>query len=111
MLATATYTALKDQRQFTFNFSYRGIDKIRVFVDGFERASSTFTVGNGILTMQFPMAGGEEVIIKRETNIETRQVDFTDVSILREQDLDAALIQVFQKLQELQDRLDELEGV
>lgn len=111
MLATAKYTALKDQTQFTFDFSYRGVDKIRVFVDGFERAQSTFTIGNGILTMQFPMAGGEKVVIKRETDIDVRQVDFTDAAILRESDLDNALIQVFQKLQELQDRVDELEGV
>lgn len=109
MYATAYYEATEGQTQFTVSFSYRDIDTIRVFVDGTELDSSEFTEENGIITTS-EMSGGEQITIKRETDITTRQVDFADAAILSEDDLDGALIQVFQKLQELQDKVDELEG-
>lgn len=110
MLATAKYVALKYQTDFTFSFTYRDQDKILVYINGTKQDESTYTVDNGLVSLAFECQGGEQVIIKRHTSIDIRQVDFTDVSILREVDLDDALIQVFQKVQELQDRLDELEG-
>jgi hypothetical protein len=111
MLATAKYVAIQYQTDFTFSFPYRSQDKILVYINGTKQNEADYTVSNGLVTLGFECQGGEEVVIKRYTEIDVRQVDFTDVSILREVDLDDALIQVFQKVQELQDRVDELEGV
>lgn len=111
MFATAKYIATKDQVSFTFAFTFRPQDKVLVFKDGFALAESTYNVLNGMVDLQFPCSGGEEVIIKRVTAFDEREVDFTDASVLRESDLDAACIQLFQRIQELEDRVKELEGV
>jgi hypothetical protein len=111
MFATAKYTAIKDQVGFTFSFPFRLTDTIAVYKDGFRLAESTYSVADGLVVLQFPCDGGEEVIIKRITPFDKREVDFTDASVLRESDLDASATQLFQRIQELEDRVKELEGV
>lgn len=111
MFATQKYSATKDQTDFSFSFPYLDAGTVKVFKNGVIVDSMAYTLHNGVVSFFDPMLGGEQITIKRVTSITSRSVDFTDVSILRETDLDTAFIQLFYKIQEQQDEIEELRGV
>jgi hypothetical protein len=106
MLTVNNYTAVKDQVEFTFSFNLSPISSLVVTVDGETKTEDVdYTVSGGIVRFNVPMQGGEQVTLSRDTDVSSRAVDFSNGSYLTEEDLDAALTQVFMAIQELKDRL------
>ena len=85
-----------------FSFSYLNESEIKVYVDGVEDTSKTFTSANVIQLSATP-ASGVTIRVERNTDLTTRSVDFSSGSILTEADLDLSAQQVFNAVQEAVD--------
>lgn len=122
LLTIVTYPTIGSaQSSFTFSFSYLNASDIDAFVDGvkvFENNASTNTaVGGNTFTVAFSSAGsntltfspsvpaGSTVRIQRNSNLATKEVDFSDGSVLTEAALDKAFDQVFFSSQEAVDKV------
>ena len=122
LLSIVTYPNIASaQGSFTFSFSYINGTDIDAFVDGvkvFENNASTGTaVGGNTYTVAFSSPGsntltftpnvpaGSDVRIERNTDLTTKQVDFSDGSVLTEVALDNAVDQVFFAAQEAIDKV------
>lgn len=122
LLTIVTYPTIGSaQSSFTFSFSYLNASDIDAFVDGvkvFENNASTNTaVGGNTFTVAFSSAGsntltfspsvpaGSTVRIQRNSNLATKEVDFSDGSVLTEVALDKAFDQVFFSSQEAIDKV------
>lgn len=109
--AYVKYNALKDQTQFTFSFPVTSLSKLEVKVDGrLKVLTSDYTSANGVVQFNQLMLGGEVVEIRRVTNLNQREVDFSNTAILTEEHLDISSIQLFHALQEALDRITLLGG-
>ena len=112
LLSIVTYPNIASaQGTFTFSFSYINASDIDAFVDGvkvFENnastgavaGSNTYTVafsspGSNTLTFTPNVPAGSDVRIERNTDLTTKEVDFSDGSVLTENALDKAVDQVF----------------
>ena len=121
LLSIVTYPNIASaQGSFTFSFSYINGTDIDAFVDGvkvFENNASTGTaVGGNTYTVTFSSPGsntltftpnvpaGSDVRIERNTDLTTKEVDFSDGSVLTENALDKAVDQVFFAAQEAIDK-------
>ena len=121
LLSIVTYPSIASaQGSFTFSFSYINGTDIDAFVDGvkvFENNASTGTaVGGNTYTVTFSSPGsntltftpnvpaGSDVRIERNTDLTTKEVDFSDGSVLTEVALDNAVDQVFFAAQEAIDK-------
>ncbi len=95
----------------TFNipFVYASAEEIAVYVDGVATTAYTFTSSNTLQLATAP-ANGSVVRIQRTTDLEERAVDFINGSVLSEEDLDKAFIQVFNAAQEAVDKTSETIG-
>jgi len=95
----------------TFNipFVYADTTEISVYVNGVQTTAFTFTSSNTIQLSTAP-ANGSIVRIQRSTKLEERAVDFINGSVLSEEDLDKAFIQVFNAAQEAVDKTAETIG-
>ncbi len=95
----------------TFNipYVYASEDEIAVYVDGVQTTAFTFTSTSTISLSTAP-ANGSLVRIQRTTDLEERAVDFINGSVLSEEDLDKAFIQVFNAAQEAVDKTTETIG-
>lgn len=91
---------------FTFPFQYVEQNEINVFVGGQATTSFSFTSANTLSISPAPTAG-LTVRIQRFTNITERAVDFVNGAVLSEEDLDTALVQVFNAAQEAVDKSNE----
>ena len=87
---------------FTVPFPYFDQSEVRVFVDGVEDTAFQFSSANLIILDNTPTAG-QLVRVARESNLETRAVDFVAGAVLSEEDLDTAISQVFYGTQEAVD--------
>ena len=122
LLSIVTYPNIASaQGSFTFSFSYINGTDIDAFVDGvkvFENNASTGTaVGGNTYTVAFSSPGsntltftpnvpaGSDVRIERNTDLTTKEVDFSDGSVLTEVALDNAVDQVFFAAQEAIDKV------
>lgn len=95
----------------TFNipFVYASTAEISVYVDGTPTTAYTFTSSNTLALTTAP-ANGSIVRIQRSTELAERAVDFINGSVLSEEDLDKAFIQVFNAAQEAVDKTSETIG-
>jgi hypothetical protein len=95
-----SYAGDGSTKNFTFQFDYLNTDYVKVRVDGTDVPFS-FTSTKAISVSTAPQAG-ETLVISRETDRE-RLVDFTDGSVLIEDDLDLSALQVLHIVQEALD--------
>lgn len=92
----------------TFNvpFTYASQSEIIVYVNGAATTAFTFTSSSTIAMATAP-ANGSVVRVGRTTNLTSRAVDFINGSVLSEEDLDRAFVQVFNAAQEAVDKSNE----
>ena len=117
LLTIVTYPTIGSaQGSFTFSFSYLNASDIDAYVDGVQvfgnNASTNTAVGGNTFTVAFSSSGsntltfspnvpaGSTVRIERNSNLTTKEVDFSDGSVLTEVALDKAFDQVFFASQE-----------
>lgn len=103
------YTCDGTTTTFQIPFDYLEEGDITVFVDGVETAY-TFTTANTVEVSPAP-ASGTIVRLRRNTEANTRAVDFRDGSVLTEADLDNSAIQIFNVAQEAMDLASDAVGV
>ena len=103
------YTCDGTTTTFQIPFDYLEQDDITVFVDGVE-TNYTFTTANTVQVTPAP-ANGTTVRLRRNTDADTRAVDFRDGSVLTEADLDNSAIQIFNVAQEAMDLASDAVGV
>jgi hypothetical protein len=98
-LSYIEYTGDGSTNSFSVPFEYIAQADIKVFVDGVEDTSITFTSPSIVQTSSSPTTGAL-VRVERNTDITSRAVDFASGSILTEEDLDNSNTQVFFASQE-----------
>lgn len=103
------YTCDGTTTTFQIPFDYLDEGDITVFVDGVE-TTYTFTTANTVEVSPAP-ASGTIVRLRRNTEANTRAVDFRDGSVLTEADLDNSAIQIFNVAQEAMDLASDAVGV
>ena len=91
---------------YTIPFSYVKRSEVNVFVGGTQTSAFEFLTDATINITAAP-ASGAVVRISRTTDLETRAVDFVAGAVLSEEDLDTAVIQVFNGAQEAVDKSNE----
>ena len=91
---------------YTIPFSYVKRSEVNVFVGGTQTSAFEFLTDATINITAAP-ASGTVVRISRTTDLETRAVDFVAGAVLSEEDLDTAVIQVFNGAQEAVDKSNE----
>jgi hypothetical protein len=102
------YTGNGSTTTWNLTFPYQSKSDVKVSVDGVDTA---FTWASASAVTVSPAApSGSTVRIYRRTAYATRGTDFTDGSVLTENDLDADSIQTFYRVQEVSDQMDEVEG-
>jgi len=87
---------------FYFPFTYMSTDDVKVYVDGVLSTEYAFS-GDHEITFTTPPTTDSTVLIRRETDAETKAVDFQSGAMLTEGDLDTAFDQVFNLAQETKD--------
>jgi Phage T7 tail fibre protein len=93
-------------KTFTVPFVYANQNEVSVFVDGTEYTDFSFTSDSSLALVAAP-PNGAVVRVSRTSNLTDRAVDFSNGSVLSEEDLDNALIQVFNAAQEAVDKSNE----
>ena len=108
MATQATYFGDGTNRDFGITFPYRTISDIALTVDGVAVGFTLPTLATVRATIA--PAAGTRVTVARSTLFNTPDVDFQDGAVLTENDLDAANLQLFYRLQEVGDGLTSLKG-
>ena len=98
---------------YSISFDYLDQSDVDVTVNGTLQAlgvSYTFTSGTQItFTSGNEPANGAAIVIRRDTNISAKKVDFQDGSVLTETDLDTNTEQILFGLQEFTDKINGIE--
>ena len=99
------YTGDGTTLRYTFPFTYLDDNDIFVYLDG--TTTTEFTLFTEQI-IEFDTAPAQDVLIliRRETSLDERAVDFEDGSTLKEEELDASADQVFYAAQEAHDYLE-----
>jgi hypothetical protein len=107
------HTANGSAGPYAISFSYLDQSDVDVTVNGTLQALGvkyTFTSGTQItFTSGNEPANGAAIVIKRDTNISAKKVDFQDGSVLTETDLDTNTEQLLFGLQEFTDKINAIE--
>ena len=107
------HTANGTAGPYAISFSYLDQSDVDVTVNGTLQALGvkyTFTSGTQItFTSGNEPANGAAIVIKRDTNISAKKVDFQDGSVLTETDLDTNTEQLLFGLQEFADKINAIE--
>jgi hypothetical protein len=105
--ARDVYTASAAQTDFTITFPYIAEGHVQVSIDGTlidndaDADTSSYTiVSTTTVRIGAGLAGGETVVITRNTSQSTRLVDYASASTLTEEDLDNDSLQAFYMAQE-----------
>ena len=100
---------------YAISFNYLEQSDVDVTVDGVLQTLSvayTFTSGTQItFTSGNEPTNGAAIVIKRDTNISAKKVDFQDGSVLTETDLDTNTEQLLFGLQEFTDKINGIEDL
>ena len=91
---------------FTIPFSYVKRSEVNVFVGGTQTTDFEFLTDATINIATAPL-NGDVVRISRVSDLQTRAVDFVAGAVLSEEDLDTAVVQVFNAAQEAVDKSNE----
>src|SRR6056300_1820168 len=100
-LAQVTYTGNGSTTQYSIPFEFIDSTHVKAFIDGVE--TSAFTISSSTLTFTTAPANASTIRIERQTPTDARLIDFTDGSVLTEQDLDKSADQNFYIAQEITD--------
>ena len=100
-LAQVSYTGNGSTTQYSITFPYIDVTHVKAYLNG--TLTSAYTISSSTLTFTTAPANGVVIRIERETPNDTRLVDFTDGSVLTEQDLDRSADQNFYIAQEITD--------
>jgi hypothetical protein len=101
-----TYTGDASDDTFEITFPVLSNDHVRVFIDGTE--DTTFAVSGTTVTTTTVPDSGDEVLIKRDTDVSEQYVEFNDSSAILASDLNNAFLQTLYKLEEVEERIDGL---
>ena len=85
-LARVSYTGNNSTVDYALPFSYIATSHIYAWLDN--SATTAFSVSGSTVTFDTAPGSGVAILIKRVTPTDARLVDFTDGSVLTEQDLD-----------------------
>jgi hypothetical protein len=96
------YPADGINRNFTVPFDYVKQSEVHVYIDGVETTDFEFPSAN-VISLDTAPTTGQTVRIGRVSDLEERAVDFVAGAVLSEEDLDTALIQIFNGAQEAVD--------
>lgn len=88
---------------FTIGFPYLSEDHVEVFVEGVEATAFTFVNATSISIQDPVLVTDDAIVIRRRTSPTEQIVDFEGDSVLKEDDLDTALTQMFYMAQEAMD--------
>ena len=100
-LAQVSYTGNGSTTQYSITFPYIDVTHVKAYLNGV--LTSAYTISSSTLTFTTAPANGVVIRIERETPNDNRLVDFTDGSVLTEQDLDRSADQNFYIAQEITD--------
>src|SRR6056300_1588199 len=100
-LAQVTYTGNGSTTQYSIPFEFIDSTHVKAFIDGV--VTSAFTISSSTLTFTTAPANASTIRIERQTPTDARLIDFTDGSVLTEQDLDKSADQNFYIAQEITD--------
>ena len=100
-LAQVTYTGNGSTTQYSIPFEFIDSTHVKAFIDGVE--TSAFTISSSTLTFTTAPTNASTIRIERQTPNNQRLIDFTDGSVLTEQDLDRSADQNFYIAQEITD--------
>lgn len=98
-LSYQNYTGNNSTDTFAIPFTYTATSEISVTVDGVAQTGLTFPSASSV-QLTSPPATGTLVQVRRATDLSARAVDYVSGSVLTEEDLDNANIQVFHAAQE-----------
>lgn len=103
-----------DIYSFSFEGAYPGYlsdSHVHVYYDGIkiDRGDWSFETDTSVALNPIPV-NGVEITITRESSISTRLVDYEGGTILSERNLDLSNTQLLYLIQELHDKVTELEG-
>jgi hypothetical protein len=100
-LAQVSYTGNGSTTQYSITFPYIDVTHVKAYLNG--TLTSAYTISSSTLTFTTAPANAVVIRIERETPNDNRLVDFTDGSVLTEQDLDRSADQNFYIAQEITD--------
>ena len=106
-LAQVTYTGNGSTTQYSIPFEFIDSTHVKAFIDGVE--TSAFTISSSTLTFTTAPANASTIRIERQTPNNQRLIDFTDGSVLTEQDLESDGVPIIQVRKLLQYTKQELE--
>ena len=109
-LSYNTYAGDGSTTNFTFTPAYIVKADVKVYVAGVLQTLTTDYIWFTDTTIQFltAPAGSAVILLKRETQVTSRHVDFQDAGNLTEADLDLSANQMFYLVQEDADAVDDL---
>ena len=105
-LSYQNYTGNNNTDTFAIPFTYTATSEISVTVDGVAQTGLTFPSASSVQLTSAP-ATGTLVQVRRATDLSARSVDYVSGSVLTEEDLDNANIQVFHAAQEAVDKAND----
>ena len=105
-LSYENYTGDNTTTTFNIPFTYTATSEISVTVDAVAQTGLTFPSASQVQLTSAP-ASGTVVQVRRTTDLTSRAVDFASGSVLTEEDLDNANIQIFHSSQEAVDLTDD----
>jgi hypothetical protein len=105
-LSYENYTGDNVTDTFNIPFTYTATSEISVTVDGVAQTGLTFPSSSQVQLTSAP-ASSTVVQVRRTTDLASRAVDFASGSVLTEEDLDNANIQIFHSSQEAVDLTDD----
>ena len=105
-LSYENYTGDNVTTTFNIPFTYTATSEISVTVDGLAQTGLTFPSASQVQLTSAP-ASSTVVQVRRTTDLTSRAVDFASGSVLTEEDLDNANIQIFHSSQEAVDLTDD----
>lgn len=96
----ALYVATAGQREFDVPFPFINRSHVEVLVNGVITPIQEW-VGGARLRIATPLAGGESVVLQRETPIDQALVKFQNGAVLTQEDLNLAVQQLLYRQQEV----------
>jgi filamentous hemagglutinin family protein len=103
LYAQNKYIITQPRTNFVFDFKYQDESEVKVYINGVIFTDFSFLDTN---TLQFDISPntGSVVIIRRETSLDHPETDFEAGSTLKPEELDKAVLQLFNISQEIHDR-------
>lgn len=109
MSTISAYTGDGSTTQFDITFTYRSASTVKASLDGVETTAFSFVNPSRIQFDEAP-ASGAEVKIFRRTSVSSAEVEFEDGAIIRGNDLNDAVAQPRDRVEEISSEVADLAG-